>query len=68
MHTMTPEKTTEPAAERKAKGVRLDLSPADHVRLEQCARELGLTRASYARMAVLKRLKADEERRAGTHA
>ena len=42
------------------KGVRLDLSEADHVRLEQRSRQLGLTMASYARMAVLERLKADE--------
>ncbi|MGP0068718.1 MAG: hypothetical protein ACLQGP_34595 [Isosphaeraceae bacterium] len=42
------------------KGVRLDLSEGDHERLERCSRELGLTMASYARMAVLERLKADE--------
>ncbi len=44
------------------KGVRLDLSEVDHARLERCSRELGLTMASYARMAVLERLKADEAR------
>jgi hypothetical protein len=43
-----------------AKPVRLDLSPADHARLEHCARERGLSKSSYARMAVLERLKADE--------
>ena len=42
------------------KGVRLDLSERDHERLERCSRERGLTMASYARMAVLERLKADE--------
>jgi hypothetical protein len=42
------------------KGVRLDLSEGDHECLERCSRELGLTMASYARMAVLERLKADE--------
>ena len=39
---------------------RLDLSEGDHERLEQCARERGLTMASYARMAVLERMKTDE--------
>ena len=42
------------------KGVRLDLTEADHERLERCARERGLTMASYARMAVLERIKTDE--------
>jgi hypothetical protein len=42
------------------KGVRLDLSSTDHERLGRCARERGLTMASYARMAVLERLKTDE--------
>jgi len=46
--------------ERLVKGVRLDLSPANHKRLERCARERGLTMASYARMALLERLKTDE--------
>jgi hypothetical protein len=45
---------------RAVKGVRLDLSPADHKRLEKTARERGLTMASYARMALFERLKADE--------
>jgi hypothetical protein len=40
--------------------IRLDLSPADHKRVERAAGERGLTMASYARMAVLERLKADE--------
>jgi uncharacterized membrane protein (UPF0136 family) len=43
------------------KGVRLDLSPADHKKLEHTAREKGLTMASYARMVLLERLKADNE-------
>jgi hypothetical protein len=42
------------------KGVRLDLSPADHKRLLKAAREKGLTMSSYARMALFDRLKADE--------
>jgi hypothetical protein len=45
---------------RAVKGVRLDLSPADHKRLERAAKERGLTMASYARMALFERLKADE--------
>jgi hypothetical protein len=45
-----------------AKPVRLDLSPADHERLERCAKERGLSKSSYARMAVLERIKADEGR------
>jgi hypothetical protein len=43
-----------------ARPVRLDLSPKDHDRLERCAREKGLNKSSYARMAVLERIKADE--------
>jgi hypothetical protein len=42
------------------KGIRLDLSPADHKRLERCAKDRGLTMASYARMALFQQLKADE--------
>jgi hypothetical protein len=51
-------KTTD---KRVVKGVRLDLSPADHRRLERTAKGLGLTMASYARLALFKALKADEE-------
>ncbi len=55
------QKTTDAApAEKKVKPVRLDLSSADHERLERCARARGLNLASYARMAVLERIKADE--------
>ena len=46
--------------ERPVKGIRLDLSPTDHQRLERIARERGLTMASYARMVLLERLKADD--------
>jgi hypothetical protein len=46
--------------ERLVKGVRLDLAPGDHQRLERVARERGLTMASYARMVLLERLKADD--------
>lgn len=42
------------------KGVRLDLPPADHKRLERTAKERGLTMTSYVRMILLERLKLDE--------
>jgi hypothetical protein len=45
---------------RLVKGVRLDLSPGDHGRLERVARERGLTMSSYARMRLLECIKADE--------
>jgi hypothetical protein len=44
------------------KPVRLELSEADHERLERCAQAKGLNKASYARMAVLDRIRADEGR------
>jgi hypothetical protein len=44
------------------KGVRLDLSPADHRRLNKLAKERGLTMSSYARMALFERMKDDEVR------
>jgi hypothetical protein len=51
----------EPAkVERSGKPVRLDLSPVDFERLEVCAKRRGLTKASYARMAVLDLVRADE--------
>jgi hypothetical protein len=46
--------------ERVVRPVRLDLSEADHERLERLARERGLNKASYARQAVLERMRADE--------
>jgi hypothetical protein len=46
--------------EREAKSVRLDLSMHDHERLERIAGRIGLNKASYCRMAVLKQLAADE--------
>jgi hypothetical protein len=46
--------------ERTAKAVRLDLTPADYARLERCARRRGLTKASFARMAVLALLEREE--------
>jgi hypothetical protein len=46
---------------RSGKAVRLDLSPRDHDRLEKAAEERGLSKSSYARMAVLALIKQDEE-------
>ena len=46
--------------ERAVRPVRLDLSETDHERLERLARERGLNKASYARQAVLERMRADE--------
>jgi hypothetical protein len=48
--------------ERTVRPVRLDLSETDHERLERLARERGLNKASYARQAVLERMRADEGR------
>jgi hypothetical protein len=48
-------------AERPTKKpIRLDLAPTDHARLERCARDRGLTKAAFARQAVLERIRADE--------
>ncbi len=52
--------------DKTPKAVRLDLLPVDHRRLEKAAREKGLNMASYARMAVLERIKADEGKGAKT--
>jgi hypothetical protein len=52
-----------PARKRTGKAVRLDLSAKDHDRLERAAEAKGLSKASYARMAVLDRLWQDEEAR-----
>jgi hypothetical protein len=46
--------------EKNARPVRLDLSGADHKRLERCAKARGLNKASYARQAVLEKIRADE--------
>jgi hypothetical protein len=55
--TMDATQTQEKRAE---KGVRLELSPADHRRLAKLAKEHGLTMASYARLALFERMKDDE--------
>jgi hypothetical protein len=52
----------EKPASKAVKGVRLDLSPADHRRLNKLAKERGLTMSSYARMALFERMKEDEGR------
>lgn len=48
---------------KTVKGVRLDLSPADHKRLARLAKEKGLNMSAYARMALFERMKDDEEGR-----
>jgi predicted DNA-binding protein len=53
-------KVEEVKAERNGKPVRLDLPDPDFERLERVAKHMGLTKASYARMAVLERIRADE--------
>jgi hypothetical protein len=50
-----------PTRKRTGKAVRLDLSPKDHDRLDRAAERKGLSKASYARMAVLDRLEQEEE-------
>ena len=50
-----------PTRKRTGKAVRLDLSAKDHDRLDRAAEGKGLSKASYARMAVLDRLKQDED-------
>ena len=52
-----------PTRKRAGKAVRLDLSPKDHDRLEKAAEERGLSKSSYARMAVLALIKQDEAAR-----
>jgi hypothetical protein len=59
----TVKRSTAAQAVRTVRPVRLDLTDADHERLERAAREKGLNKASYARMAVLERLRSDEGRR-----
>jgi hypothetical protein len=50
---------------RSGRPVRLDLTEADHKRMERLATERGLSKASYARMAVLRQMKADEAEEGG---
>ena len=46
--------------DRVTKPIRLDMSTTDYQRLERCAKERGLTKASYARQAVLTQIRRDE--------
>lgn len=46
---------------RLGKAVRLDLSDQDHKRLDRVANAKGLNMAAYSRMAILERLRKDEE-------
>jgi hypothetical protein len=55
-------KVTTTQQERVGRPVRLDLTEEVHDRLERQASKLGLSKASYARMAVMERLQADEEK------
>lgn len=62
---MTTTKKKQPAAKRKpqnrtGRAVRLDLTEADHKRLETAAGKVGLSKASFARMALLERLQTVE--------
>jgi hypothetical protein len=50
-------------AREETKAVRLDLTVADCLRLEDCAQRKGLSMASYARMAVLEAIRKDEAER-----
>jgi hypothetical protein len=56
----SPKKMPAIQEEKAVWSVRLDLSERDHERMKVCAGALGLSKASYARMAVLERMKADE--------
>ena len=50
---------------RFANAVRLNLSDRDFERLERVADDRGLTKSSYARMAVIALIKQDEEAKGG---
>jgi hypothetical protein len=49
------------AQKRSGKPVRLDLSESDKERLDRVAKFKGLNMAAYSRMAVLDRMRKDEE-------
>jgi hypothetical protein len=48
---------------RTGKAIRLDLSAKDNDRLERVSEERGLSKSSYARMAVLALIKQHEDER-----
>ena len=47
---------------KETKPVRLDLSLADHDRIEASASRFGLSKSAYVRMALFERLEADERK------
>jgi hypothetical protein len=53
------------APRRSGKPVRLDLSEQDKQRLDRVAKFKGLNMAAYSRMAVLDRMRKDEEEMGG---
>jgi hypothetical protein len=55
-------KVTAASQQRVGRPVRLDLTDEVHERLQRQADKLGLNKASYARMALMERLQADEEK------
>lgn len=50
------------APSRGTKPVRLDLSLADHERIERSAKRFGLSKSAYVRQALFERLEADERK------
>ena len=48
------------AIERETKPIRLDLSLADHERIERSAKRFGLSKSAYVRQALFKQLEVDE--------
>jgi hypothetical protein len=55
-----PPKMSATAEERDTKPVRLDLSLADHERIERSAKRFGLSKSAYVRQALFRQLEADE--------
>jgi hypothetical protein len=49
-------------AEPATKAIRLDMSPRDHERIEHVAKSLKVSKAAFARMAVMDRVRAEEAR------
>lgn len=54
------ETTATPKRTRSGIAVRLELPEEDHERMAKLARRLGLSLASYARMAVMKQMEQEE--------
>jgi hypothetical protein len=53
-------KAVKTTKQRKGKAVRLDLAPPDMERLERLAKRRGLTKASFARMALFSLMEQEE--------